>query len=65
MLKKEVIEHFKKITSVATVLDLSPAAVSQWGPIVPEKNAYRLQEITNGKLKIDRSLYKNKNQIVN
>lgn len=65
MLKKEVIEHFKKITSVAAVLDLSPAAVSQWGAVVPEKNAYRLQEITNGKLKIDRSLYKNKNQMVN
>ena len=42
---------------------ISPAAVSQWGEIIPEKNAYRLQEFTNGKLKVDSSLYRKNNRV--
>lgn len=57
MLKNNVIAHFGKLENVAKALSISVAAVSQWKDVIPEKNAYLLQEITNGKLKIDRELY--------
>ena len=57
MLKNDVIAHFGKLENVAKALSISVTAVSQWKDVIPEKNAYRLQEITNGKLKIDRELY--------
>ena len=50
MLKNDVIAHFGKLENVAKALSISVAAVSQWKDVIPEKNAYRLQEITNGKL---------------
>lgn len=62
MKKDDVIEHFGTLEKVATVLGISVSAVSQWGDIIPEKNAYRLQEITEGKLKVKHSLYRNKNK---
>ncbi|KFA58930.1 hypothetical protein A9G48_00545 [Gilliamella sp. wkB18] len=62
MLKKIVINYFKSPKKVADALMISPAAVSQWGEIIPEKNAYRLQEFTNGKLKVDSSLYRKNNR---
>ena len=57
MLKNNVIAHFGKLENVAKALSISVAAVSQWKDVTPEKNAYRLQEITNGKLKTDPELY--------
>lgn len=62
MKKDDVIEHFGTLEKVATVLGISVSAVSQWGDIIPEKNAYRLQEITEGKLKVKHSLYRNKSK---
>lgn len=58
MYKKDVLVHFEKMNEVAKVLGISVAAVSQWGDIIPEKNAYRLQAITNQALKVDESLYR-------
>ncbi|TLU75374.1 Cro/CI family transcriptional regulator [Mannheimia varigena] len=60
MKKDEVIEHFGTLEKVAVALGISVSAVSQWGDIIPEKNAYRLQEITEGKLKVKHSLYRSK-----
>lgn len=61
MFKKNVITYFGSLKNVAETLSISTAAVSQWGKIIPEKNAYKLQAITNGDLKVDVRLYeKNK-----
>lgn len=57
MYKKDVLAHFEKMSEVAKVLGISVAAISQWGDVIPEKNAYRLQAITNNQLKVDESLY--------
>lgn len=60
MKKEVVLKHFGTMEKVATALGISVPAVSQWGEVIPEKNAYRLQEITNGKLKVQHSLYRKK-----
>lgn len=60
MKKEVVLKHFGTMGKVATALGISVPAVSQWGEVIPEKNAYRLQEITNGKLKVQHSLYRKK-----
>ncbi|ABN73602.1 MULTISPECIES: Cro/CI family transcriptional regulator [Actinobacillus] len=59
MKKNDVIEYFGTLEKVAASLGISVSAVSQWGEIIPEKNAYRLQEITKGKLKVQHSFYRN------
>ncbi|EER47568.1 hypothetical protein AM305_07803 [Actinobacillus minor NM305] len=58
MKKDDVLKHFGTLERVAATLGISVSAVSQWGKIIPEKNAYRLQEITKGKLKVQHSLYR-------
>lgn len=58
MKKSDVVEHFGTLEKIAVALGISVSAVSQWGEIIPEKNAYRLQEITEGKLKVQHSLYR-------
>ncbi|MGC6246533.1 Cro/CI family transcriptional regulator [Pasteurella multocida] len=57
MLKTDVINYFGKLENVAKALSISVSAISQWNEIIPEKNAYKLQEITKGKLKVNRDLY--------
>lgn len=58
MFKKTVLKYYKYPKKIADALMISPAAVSQWGEVIPEKNAYRLQEITNGELKVDSAIYR-------
>ncbi|EJO4329828.1 hypothetical protein NRK04_004635, partial [Escherichia coli] len=36
-------------------------SVSEWPEIIPEGRAYQLEKITNGKLKVDVSLYQKTN----
>ncbi|OSI09170.1 hypothetical protein BWD07_11865 [Neisseria canis] len=43
--------------AVARALGISPSAVSQWHNVVPEKQAYRIQILTGGKVKINPRLY--------
>lgn len=57
MRKTDVIEHFKTATAAAKAIGITKSAVSQWGEIVPEDKAYRLQEVTRRKLKVDKALY--------
>lgn len=58
MLKIDVISFFGGIIRIAKVLGISHSAVCQWGNIIPEKNALRLSQITDGKLAYDESLYR-------
>lgn len=62
MLKQDVINYFGTLEKVAKALEISVSAVSQWGDVIPEKNAYRLQELTEKALIIDRNLYKKSKQ---
>ncbi|AUK49140.1 Cro/CI family transcriptional regulator [Pasteurella multocida] len=57
MLKTDVINYFGKLENVAKALSISVSAISQWNEVIPEKNAYKLQDITKGKLKVNRDLY--------
>ncbi|MDP2141319.1 MAG: Cro/CI family transcriptional regulator [Gammaproteobacteria bacterium] len=58
MRKDKVIEHFAgKQVLVAKALKLSKGAISQWGDIIPEAQAMRLERLTNGALVYDPVLY--------
>ena len=57
MKKSYVIEHFKGPSRAAIVLGISQAAVSQWRDLIPEKQAMRLERITEGTLKYNPALY--------
>ena len=57
--KAVVLAYFDKAVNVAKVLGFSSkSSVSQWGAIIPEKQALRLEKLTRGALKYDPSLYK-------
>jgi DNA-binding transcriptional regulator YdaS (Cro superfamily) len=58
MQKSVVINYFGNQTKVARKLNISDASVSEWGEIIPEKQALRLERITNGALQYDPTLYK-------
>ncbi len=57
MFKERVVKHFGNQTILAKTLRVSCASVSQWGEIIPEKQAMRLERLTEGKLQYDESLY--------
>lgn len=57
MHKSVVISHFDNVSETARAISVSQAAVSKWGAIIPEKQAFRIERITRGKLKYDASLY--------
>jgi transcriptional repressor of cell division inhibition gene dicB len=42
---------------ISRVLGITPPSVCEWGDVVPEVHAYRLERITGGKLKADHALY--------
>ncbi|CZW10005.1 MULTISPECIES: Cro/CI family transcriptional regulator [Enterobacteriaceae] len=58
MYKKQVIDHFGTQRAIAKALGISDAAVSQWKEVIPEKDAYRLQVVTEGALKYDETAYR-------
>jgi transcriptional repressor of cell division inhibition gene dicB len=47
-------------TKITKLLGLSSGAISQWGEVVPEGQAYKLESLTKGRLKVDSSLYQKK-----
>lgn len=57
MRKITVISHFDDVTKAAKAIGVSQAAVSKWGKIIPERQAFRIERITNGELKYDPALY--------
>ncbi|HGB4477413.1 Cro/CI family transcriptional regulator [Salmonella enterica] len=60
MNKSSVVEHYGTQRAIALVLGISFQAVSNWGDIVPKGAALELEKITNGALKCDLSVYKNR-----
>ncbi|WP_434361032.1 Cro/CI family transcriptional regulator [Parasalinivibrio latis] len=63
MLKQDVIDHFGRQALVAETLNISQAAVSRWGDIIPEKQAFRLAYLTEGALVYDQVFYHNLHQL--
>ena len=57
MLKSDVKKYYGSFVPAAQALGVSPSAISQWGDVIPEKQAYRLENLTRGKLSVDLSLY--------
>ena len=57
MRKSDAIEHFGKAKHLAAELGISSGSVSQWGDVIPEKQALRLERITEGALRYDPTLY--------
>lgn len=57
MFKSNVVAFYKNQSGVAAALGIKPGSVSQWGNIIPEKQAFRLEKLTNGALKYDPDLY--------
>lgn len=55
--KSQVVQHLGSLMRIAEVLNISRPSVSQWGEIIPEKQALRLEKITHGQLKYDPALY--------
>lgn len=58
MKKTTAVRYFGKAKLLADALNISSGSVSQWGEIIPEKQALRLERITDGALKYDPALYK-------
>ena len=58
MKTSDAIKHFGTKKDVAAALKISKQAVSQWGELVPEDTAYKLQVITAGRLQVDQSAYR-------
>lgn len=57
MNKSEATAFFNTQREIALLLGVTEQAVSQWGDIIPEGAALKLEKLTNGKLKYDASLY--------
>jgi len=53
MKKQDVITHFGGVKEAAKALDLWPATIYAWKEDVPETMSYKIQVITNGKLKVN------------
>ncbi|ELY4882215.1 Cro/CI family transcriptional regulator [Morganella morganii] len=57
MHKKQVLAYFGGTSKTAHILGISHSAVCQWTSVVPEKQALKIERLTNGKLKYNSALY--------
>ena len=57
MLKTEAIKFFGTRIKLARAASVDPSAVSQWGELVPEGRAARLQAASGGVLVYDPAVY--------
>ena len=57
MEKQKVIEYYGSVAQVADILGLTRQAIYTWPDPIPEKNAARLERITEGALIYDWQTY--------
>jgi len=57
MRTSDAITYFEGRRALAERLGISTQAVAKWGDAVPEGAAYKLQILTNGRLRVDPALY--------
>ena len=55
MKKKDVIDYFGNQQKTADALGITQASVSRWRDNIPLLHAFKVERITNGKLKADYS----------
>lgn len=55
-----MLKFFKTGVATAKAVGVTKSAVSQWPDIIPEKMAYRAQEASKGRLKVDPRVYQAK-----
>ncbi|MGN5061415.1 Cro/CI family transcriptional regulator [Aeromonas sp. 6P] len=53
MKKADAINYFGSAAELAKKLNISEAAISQWGETIPQGRAYQIEVLTGGKLKAD------------
>ena len=58
MYKSSVVDFFGSQRAVSVALNVSDQAVSQWPELIPKGAALELEKITDGALKCDLSLYR-------
>ncbi len=58
MKKSDAIAYFGKRIALARAAYVSPAAVTQWGELVPLGTAALLEKLTGGKLKLNPADYR-------
>ena len=51
--KADVINYLGSAAELARKLNISEAAVSQWGDTIPQGRAYQIEVVTGGALKAD------------
>lgn len=57
MLKSDVLQHFQTASDVARAIEITPAAVCKWGPVVPMFSALEIERVTEGAVKVRHDLY--------
>ena len=57
MRKQSAVDFFGSQAALAEILAIKPAAVSQWGEVIPEKQAFRLERLTDGELLYQSGMY--------
>ncbi|EPT7718462.1 Cro/CI family transcriptional regulator [Escherichia coli] len=62
MKTQDAVAFFGAKAKVARTLGISQVAVTRWGLIVPKGRALELEKLTDGALKCDLSLYKNRSR---
>lgn len=58
MKTQDAIAHFGSAAALARAANITKAAVSQWGDLVPLGTAVVLQDVTQGALALDVSVYR-------
>lgn len=62
MKKKDVLEHFETQVRLGKILGISQASISNWGDVIPEKQALRLEKLTDGALKYNPVYYRKRHK---
>lgn len=62
MLKTDVLRYFGSKSATAQMLAVTPSAISQWKEVIPEKQAYKIEKISNGELKVNPNFYNKNNK---
>lgn len=57
MFKEAVLKFYGGTSKTAVALGVTHSAVCQWGKIIPERQALKIDRISGGALKYDQSAY--------
>ena len=63
MLTIDAVQYFDGRRALAERLGITTQAVAKWGEAVPEGSAYKLQAVTNGRLRVDPSVYPGRRKV--